>query len=82
MKLEAITPWAPPGPLQLAEEPTPPLRLGLALPLGWPWRMARSLLQPWLQNAEERGQPLREIPTLEAIASRSVKALIQPWLER
>jgi hypothetical protein len=44
--------------------------------------MARSLLQPWLQEADERGQPLRDIPELEAIASTSVIALIQPWLER
>ena len=44
--------------------------------------MARSLLQPWLQDAEKRSQPLRQIPELEAVASSSVKALIQPWLER
>ena len=84
--LEAITPWAPPGPLQLAGGTNAntitllgPQARAAGVAFGG---MARSLLQPWLQNAEERGQPLREIPTLEAIASRSVKALIQPWLER
>lgn len=84
--LEAITPWAPPGPLQLAggtNAKTIALLSPHARAAGVAFGgMARSLLQPWLQDAEERGQPLREIPALEAVASRSVRALIQPWLER
>ena len=84
--LEAITPWAPPGPLQLAggtNAKTIALLAPHARAAGVAFGgMARSLLQPWLQDAEERGQPLREIPALEAVASRSVRALIQPWLER
>ena len=84
--LEAIAPWAPPGPLQLAGgtngktiELLGPSHRAAGVAFGG---MARSLLQPWLQEADERGQPLRDIPELEAIASTSVMALIQPWLER
>jgi hypothetical protein len=42
--------------------------------------MARSLLQPLLQEADQRGQPLRQIPELKEQALQLAKGLIAPWL--
>ena len=70
--LEQIRPWAPPGPLQLAGGtngntlallPAASGAAGVAF-----GGVARSLLQPLLQEAERQGQPLRELPALRAQA--------------
>ena len=44
--------------------------------------MARSLLQPLLQEAEGRGAPLREQEDLCRRALPLVQGLIDPWLGR
>jgi hypothetical protein len=44
--------------------------------------MARSLLQPLLQEAEQQGQPLRTMPALQSRALALARELVTPWLER
>jgi Fe-S-cluster-containing hydrogenase component 2 len=84
--LEAIRPWAPPGPLQLAggtNASTATLlgeRSGAAgVAFGG---MARNLLQPLLQSAETRNRALRDCPDLLDQALNSVEALLAPWRTR
>ena len=84
--LRAVRPWAPPGPLQLAGG-TNASSLGLLQPgdgaAGVAFGgMARSLLQPLLQEAEGRGAPLREQEDLCRRALHLVQGLIDPWLGR
>ena len=84
--LGAIRPWAPPGPLQLAggTNATTATLLGAnsgaaGVAFGG---MARSLLQPLLQEAEAAGLPLRESIPLQQQALALARSLIAPWLER
>ena len=84
--LRAVRPWAPPGPLQLAGG-TNASSLGLLQPgdgaAGVAFGgMARSLLQPLLQEAESRSAPLREQEDLCRRALPLVQGLIDPWLGR
>jgi hypothetical protein len=84
--LAAIRPWAPPGPLQLAGG-TNAGSLALLEPgcgaAGVAFGgVARSLLQPLLQQAERRGQPLRELPELRQQALDLARTLVTPWLQR
>jgi hypothetical protein len=84
--LRAVRPWAPPGPLQLAGG-TNGSSLGLltaedcaaGVAFGG---MARRLLQPLLQQAEQRGTPLRQQPDLWHQALPLAQGLIEPWLRR
>ena len=82
--LHGIRAWAPPGPLQLAggtnastfallEESSGAAGVAFG-------GMARSLLQPLLQEADQRGQPLRQIPELKEQGLQLAKGLIAPWL--
>ena len=84
--LEAIRPWAPPGPLQLAggtNASTVGLLPGHGGAAGVAFGgMARSLLQPLLQEAEQQGQPLRTMPALQSRALALARELVTPWLER
>lgn len=84
--LEAIRPWAPPGPLQLAggtnantAELLGPTSGAAGVAFGG---MARSLLQPLLLQAEAQGSALREQPALQAQALALAQNLIAPWLAR
>ena len=84
--LEQIRPWAPPGPLQLAGG-TNASTLTLLDPSSGAagvafGGVARSLLQPLLQEAERQGQPLRELPELREQALKLARGLVEPWLER
>ena len=84
--LEAIRPWAPPGPLQLAGG-TNANTAGLltadhgaaGVAFGG---MARSLLQPLVLQAESRGLSLRDNPDLLQQALSSAQALLTPWQTR
>ncbi|MFM2079824.1 MAG: hypothetical protein RLZZ124_150 [Cyanobacteriota bacterium] len=84
--LQQLRPWAPPGPLQLAGG-TNAGTLGLlnsgsgaaGVAFGG---VARSLLQPLLQEAERHGSPLREQPALRRRALELAQGLVQPWLGR
>ena len=84
--LEAIRPWAPPGPLQLAGGTNastaallPPNSGAAGVAFGG---MARSLLQPLLLEAEARGGPLRECPELLEQALTLAQTLLAPWQRR
>ena len=84
--LEQIRPWAPPGPLQLAGGTNAntltlldPSSGAAGVAFGG---VARSLLQPLLQEAERRGRPLRELPELREQALKLARGLVEPWLER
>ena len=84
--LEAIRPWAPPGPLQLAGGTNastatllPPNSGVAGVAFGG---MARSLLQPLLLQADARGQALRHCPDLLEQALGSAEALLAPWQTR
>jgi hypothetical protein len=84
--LEAIRPWAPPGPLQLAGG-TNASSLGLLAPASGAagvafGGMARSLLQPLLRQAEASGRPLRDQPALAAAALELSRGLVGPWQGR
>jgi Fe-S-cluster-containing hydrogenase component 2 len=84
--VEQIRPWAPPGPLQLAGG-TNASTLGLLHPdagaAGVAFGgMARTLLQPLLLEAEQRGRPLRELPELRERALGMARGLVEPWLRR
>lgn len=83
-----LRPLAPPGPLQLAGG-TNAATIDLLpnSPEGGPagvafGGMARALLQPLLQEAERRGQRLRDWPEGWSIALQRARALIRPWLQR
>jgi len=86
---QQLAPLAPPGPLQLAggtnshshalarrmaEEVRAPLA-GIAF-----GGVSRSLLQPWLLRAQERGQRLLDADDLWPEALRLVRRLVEPWL--
>ncbi|MFM8258374.1 MAG: LdpA C-terminal domain-containing domain [Vulcanococcus sp.] len=88
--LEQIRPWAPPGPLQLAggtnastlslldaEEGAAAGVAGVAF-----GSVARTLVQPLLQEAAHQGRPLRELPPLRAQALALARGLVEPWLQR
>ncbi len=84
--LQAVRPWAPPGPLQLAGGtngaslallPQDSGAAGVAF-----GGMARSLLQPLLQEAEARGAPLRELADLRPRALALARGLVDPWRQR
>ena len=84
--LQAVRPWAPPGPLQLAGGTNGaslallPAHSGAAgVAFGG---MARSLLQPLLLEAEARGAPLRELPDLRNRALALARGLVAPWRQR
>jgi hypothetical protein len=84
--LEQIRPWAPPGPLQLAGG-TNASTLTLLDPASGAagvafGGVARSLLQPLLQEAERQGSPLREQPELRQRALELARGLVEPWLRR
>ena len=84
--LEQIRPWAPPGPLQLAGG-TNASTLTLLDPASGAagvafGGVARSLLQPLLQEAERQGRPLRELPELRQRALELARGLVEPWLQR
>ncbi len=91
--LQALRPWAPPGPLQLAggtNESTLPRLEALAQRLGQPPRagaagvafgsVARQRLQPLLQEAAARGSSLLQVPELRREALAQAQALVHPWL--
>ncbi len=84
--LQAVRPWAPPGPLQLAGG-TNGASLALlpadagAAGIAFGGR-ARSLVQPLLQAAEARGAPLRELPDLRGQALTLARSLVDPWRQR
>jgi Fe-S-cluster-containing hydrogenase component 2 len=84
--LEAIRPWAPPGPLQLAGGTNASTAALLSADAGAAGvafgGMARSLLQPLLLQAETRGAPLRACPELLAEALNRAQALLAPWQSR
>jgi Fe-S-cluster-containing hydrogenase component 2 len=84
--MEAIRPWAPPGPLQLAGGTNAHTAELLSTDAGAAGvafgGMARSLLQPLLLEAEAQGLPLREQPNLLVQALSLAKALIAPWQSR
>ena len=84
--LQALRPWAPPGPLQLAGGtngasigflPEDSGAAGVAF-----GGMARSLLQPLLLAAEARGAPLRELTDLRPQALALARGLVDPWRQR
>lgn len=81
-----LQPLAPPGPLQLAggtNAATIGLLAGGVGPAGVAFGgMARLLLQPLLQEAERRGERLRDWPEGLALALDRARALIRPWLQR
>ena len=84
--LEQIRAWAPPGPLQLAGG-TNANTLTLLEPASGAagvafGGVARSLLQPLLQEAERQGHPLRELPELRERALELARGLVEPWLQR
>ena len=84
--LEAIRPWAPPGPLQLAGGTNATTATLLRPDSGAAGvafgGMARNLLQPLLQSAEARQRALRDCPDLLDQALTSVQALLAPWQTR
>ncbi len=84
--LEALRPWAPPGPLQLAGGTNASTAALLGPSSGAAGvafgGMARSLLQPLLLEAEARGESLRDCPELLAQALTLAQALLAPWQSR
>ena len=84
--LQAVRPWAPPGPLQLAGGTNgaslallPPDSGAAGVAFGG---RARSLLQPLLIEAEARGAPLREQADLRCQALDLARGLVDPWRQR
>lgn len=84
-----LAPLAPPGPLQLAggtNAQTHRLARQTAVELRAPLAgvafggVSRSLLQPWLLRAQERGQRLLDADDLWPEALRQVRLLVDPWL--
>ena len=84
--LEALRPWAPPGPLQLAGGTNASTAALLGPNSGAAGvafgGMARSLLQPLLLQAEARGGPLRDCPELLEQALSLTRTLLAPWQSR
>lgn len=85
---QQLLPFAPPGPLQLAggtnEATITQLPEGVdSAPAGVAFGgKARTLVQPWLQEAQQRGRNLRDWPEGWSRALASARALIRPWLQR
>jgi hypothetical protein len=86
---ERLHPLAPPGPLQLAGGTnTATLDLlpgeGRAIgPAGVAFGgVARTLIQPFFQAAQDRGCRLRDWPDGWAESLRAAHTLIAPWLRR
>jgi Fe-S-cluster-containing hydrogenase component 2 len=84
--LQAVRPWAPPGPLQLAGGTNgaslallPPDSGAAGVAFGG---RARSLLQPLLLEAEARGTPLRDQADLRRQALDLARGLVDPWRQR
>ena len=84
--LEAIRPWAPPGPLQLAGGTNASTAALLSADAGAAGvafgGRARSLLQPLLLQAEARGGSLRDCPELLEQALSLTRTLLAPWQSR
>jgi Fe-S-cluster-containing hydrogenase component 2 len=84
--LEAIRPWAPPGPLQLAGGTNASTAALLSADAGAAGvafgGRARSLLQPLLLQAEARGGSLRKCPQLLEQGLNLAQALLAPWQSR
>ena len=92
--LERVAPLAPPGPLQLAggtNQHTLELLERRTFPQGRSWAgaagvafggVARSLLQPFLLEAQARGRRLLDEPGLWPRALAEARTLVQPWLSR
>ena len=77
---------APPGPLQLAGGTNAhtikqlPLENGPAgIAFGG---MARKIVSPWLQEAQEKKMPLRDWPNGWQAALEKASELVSPWLSR
>ena len=86
---QQLAPLAPPGPLQLAggtNAHTHALARQMAGEVRAPLAgiafggVSRSLLQPWLLRAQERGQRLLDADDLWPEALRLVCRLVDPWL--
>ena len=86
---QQLAPLAPPGPLQLAggtNAHTHALVQQVAGEVSAPLAgvafggVSRSLLQPLLQSAQERGQRLLDADDLWPEALRLVRRLVEPWL--
>ena len=84
--LQQIRAWAPPGPLQLAGGTNASTLMLLGASSGAAGvafgGVARSLLQPLLQEAERQGRPLRQVPELLARALTLARELVEPWRGR
>ena len=84
--LEALRPWAPPGPLQLAGGTNASTAALLGPNSGAAGvafgGMARSLLQPLLLEAEARGGSLRDCQELLEQALNLAQGLLAPWQRR
>ena len=87
---QTLRPMAPPGPLQLAggtNASTWRLLQEAPHPMGWHpagvafGGQARALVQPWLQQALERGQRLVDWPEGWAQALAQARTLVDPWLK-
>ena len=87
---QRLRPLAPPGPLQLAGGTNgatlDQLRQGVSAAEGRPAGVAfgghaRTLVQPWLQAALERGERLIDWPEGWQEALLRARALVGPWLE-
>jgi Fe-S-cluster-containing hydrogenase component 2 len=90
--LSALRPLVPPGPLQLAGgtnghtlallrrlagSASAARKLAAGVAFGG---MARTLLQPFLLEAEQGGRPLREDRALWPLALEQARGLVTPWL--
>lgn len=87
---QQVRPLAPPGPLQLAGGTNgatlDQIRKGVPAAEGSPAGVAfggyaRTLVQPWLQAALERGVRLVDWPEAWQEAFLQASALVEPWLE-
>jgi hypothetical protein len=63
--------------LELVERPGVPVVAGVAF-----GGVARSLIQPLLQEAQARGRRLLEDPQLGPRAAAIARGLVEPWLRR
>ena len=87
---ERLHPFAPPGPLQLAGGTNmatigllPGLGDGVMGPAGVAFGgMARKLVQPFLQAAQDKGCRLRDWPDGWSQSLKAARNLIVPWLQR
>jgi Fe-S-cluster-containing hydrogenase component 2 len=93
--LQRLRPLAPPGPLQLAGGTNAATWVALQrLPeaaAGGEWPAAagvafggeaRRRLQPWLQEAQQRGLRLLACADLWPVALEQARALVNPWLQQ